>query len=55
MRQLMSPLGPSRRFTAKQRFGRFSNRPFEVKHFQTVHPHGIGVTRGHVLLSGIGT
>jgi hypothetical protein len=23
MRQLMSPLGPSRRFTAKQRFGRF--------------------------------
>jgi hypothetical protein len=35
--------------------GRFSNRPVGVKRFQTIHLHGIGVARGLVLLSGIGT
>src|SRR6516165_2928198 len=34
---------------------RFSNRPAEVKRFQTVHGSGVDVTRGLVLLSGIGT
>jgi hypothetical protein len=34
---------------------RFSNRPFGVKHFQTIHHRGVDVARGLVLLSGIGT
>src|SRR6202166_4871567 len=34
---------------------RFSNRPFGVKHFQTIHLCGVDVARGLVLLSGIGT
>src|ERR1700674_2751036 len=34
---------------------RFSNRPFGVKHFQTIHQCGVDVARGLVLLSGIGT
>ena len=34
---------------------RFSNRPFGVKHFQTIHRWGVDVTRGLVLLLGIGT
>ena len=34
---------------------RFSNRPFGVKHFQTIHQCGVGVARGLVLLFGIGT
>ena len=33
---------------------RFSNRPVGVKRFQTVHLCGISVTRGRMLLSGIG-
>jgi hypothetical protein len=33
----------------------FSNRPVGVKRFQTIHLHGTGITRGLVLLSGIGT
>jgi hypothetical protein len=33
----------------------FSNRPFGVKHFQTIHLCGVDVARGLVLLSGIGT
>ena len=35
-------------------FGRFSNRPFGVKRFQTIHRHGVDVARGLVLLFGIG-
>ena len=31
---------------------RFSNRPFGVKHFQTVHRCSVDVTRGLVLLFG---
>ena len=34
---------------------RFSNRPFEVKRFQTIHHHSVDVARGLVLLFGIGT
>ena len=34
---------------------RFSNRPFGVKHFQTIHHCNIDVARGLVLLFGIGT
>jgi hypothetical protein len=33
----------------------FSNRPFGVKHFQTVHHCNVDVARGLVLLFGIGT
>ena len=33
----------------------FSNRPFEVKHFQTIHQCGVDVAGGLVLLFGIGT
>src|SRR5258705_544370 len=34
---------------------RFSNRPFGVKHFQTIHQCGVDVARGLLLLFGIGT
>ena len=34
---------------------RFSNRPFGVKHFQTIHLCGVDITRELVLLFGIGT
>ena len=34
---------------------RFSNRPFGVKRFQTIHRHSVDVARGLVLLFGIGT
>ena len=36
-------------------FVRFSNRPFGVKHFQTIHHCSVDVARGLVLLFGIGT
>jgi len=34
---------------------RFSNRPFEVKRFQTIRHCNVDVSRGLVLLFGIGT
>jgi hypothetical protein len=34
---------------------RFSNRPFGVKRFQTIHHCSVDVARGLVLLFGIGT
>jgi hypothetical protein len=34
---------------------RFSNRPFGVKHFQTIRRCGVDVTHGLVLFFGIGT
>src|ERR1022692_4859777 len=34
---------------------RFSNRPFEVKHFQTIHHCSVDVAHGLALLFGIGT
>ena len=36
-------------------FGRFSNRPFGVKRFQTIHHCSVDVAHGLVLLFGIGT
>ena len=33
----------------------FSNRPVGVKRFQTIHHHSVDVSRGLVLLFGIGT
>ena len=33
----------------------FSNRPFGVKRFQTIHHCSVDVAHGLVLLSGIGT
>jgi hypothetical protein len=33
----------------------FSNRPFGVKRFQTIHRYGVDVARGLALLFGIGT
>ena len=33
----------------------FSNRPFRVKRFQTIHHCSVDVSRGLVLLFGIGT
>jgi hypothetical protein len=37
------------------RYVRFSNRPFGVKHFQTIHHDSVDVAHGLVLLFGIGT
>jgi hypothetical protein len=34
---------------------RFSNRPFGVKHFQTIHRYSVDIAHGLVLLFGIGT
>jgi hypothetical protein len=33
----------------------FSNRPFEVKRFQTIHPCNVDIAHGLALLFGIGT
>ena len=33
----------------------FSNRPFEVKRFQTIHHHSFDIARGLLLLFGLGT
>src|ERR1700745_3699429 len=41
----LSPCGPSRHFAAAQQLGRFSNRPFEVKHFQTIRHCNVDVDR----------
>jgi hypothetical protein len=35
--------------------GRFSNRPFEVKHYQTIRHCNVDVAHGLALLFGIGT
>jgi hypothetical protein len=40
---------------ADSQFGRFSNRPFEVKHFQTIRHCNVDVAHGLALLFGIGT
>src|SRR5262245_11162833 len=34
---------------------RFSNRPFRVKRFQTIHHYSVDVAHGLALLFGIGT
>ena len=47
---------PSQRFIKKMAPNvRFSNRPFEVKRFQTIHHDSVDVAHGLVLLFGIGT
>src|SRR6478735_7200643 len=40
--------------THKTRDVSFSNRPFGVKRFQTIHHHSVDVAHGLVLLFGIG-
>src|SRR5665213_1683627 len=50
-----SASGTKRTFAALQQFVRFSNRPFGVKRFQTIHRCSVDVARGLVLLFGIGT
>jgi hypothetical protein len=42
-------------FSDMARNVRFSNRPFGVKRFQTIHHDGIDVAHGLALLFGIGT
>ena len=51
----MSASGTSRHSPRRNIFGRFSNRPFGVKHFQTFHLCSVDVAHGLVLLFGIGT
>ena len=51
----MAPFDQKLRPIRKRHF-RFSNRPFGVKRFQTIHHHcSVDVARGLVLLFGIGT
>ena len=50
----MSALPPKADIRQRNCDVRFSNRPFGVKHFQTVHRCS-DVTHGLVLLFGIGT
>src|SRR6516165_1419847 len=47
--------GRKRRFAAARMFGRFSNRPSGVKHFQVIHHLSVDVAHGLALLSGLGT
>jgi hypothetical protein len=51
----MSVVGTNLPFAALQNYVRFSNRPFRVKRFQTIHDCGVNVARGLALLSGLGT
>jgi len=46
---------PIASFRCGVEFGRFSNRPFEVKHFQTIRHCNVDVAHGLALLFGIGT
>jgi hypothetical protein len=51
----MSALPPKADIAERNWDVRFSNRPVGVKRFQTIHDCGVGITRGLVLLYGIGT
>ena len=51
----MSALGHERKYSGRAKRVRFSNRPFGVKRFQTIHHFSVDVARGLVLLFGIGT
>jgi hypothetical protein len=51
----MSQFGSSAMFRARAWHFRFSNRPFRVKHFQTIHRYCVDTARELVLLFGIGT
>jgi hypothetical protein len=46
----MSESGTKLPFAAVQNYVRFSNRPFRVKRFQTIHDCGVNVARGLALL-----
>ena len=46
---------PFATFRYAAEFGRFSNRPVRVKHFQAIHRFSVNVAHGLVLLFGIGT
>jgi hypothetical protein len=50
-----SESGPSRHIASPRDLGCFSNRPFEVKHFQTIRHCNVDVAHGLALLFGIGT
>ena len=54
-RRLVSAIGPQRQSAAPNNNVRFSNRPFGVKRFQTIHRCSVDVAHGLVLLFGIGT
>jgi hypothetical protein len=47
--------GPNPNSTHVRCYVGFSNRPFGVKRFQTIHHRSVNVARGLVLLFGIGT
>ena len=51
----MAAFGTKLPFAAAQNYVRFSNRPFGVKRFQTIHHYSVDVAHGLVLLFGIGT
>ncbi len=51
----MSPFWPKADILIAWTNVRFSNRPFGVKHFQTIRRCSVDVTHGLVLLFGIGT
>ena len=53
--RVMSALGQERTSGLTKRHVCFSNRPFGVKRFQTIHRCSVDVARGLVLLFGIGT
>jgi hypothetical protein len=50
-----SPAAPMKWLKGNFLHVRFSNRPFGVKHFQTIHHYSVDVAHGLVLLFGIGT
>src|SRR4249919_742140 len=51
----MSPVMALLRHRKTQIEVRFSNRPFRVKRFQTIHHYSVDVAHGLVLLFGLGT
>ena len=51
----MSALGHERQNSSRANRVRFSNRPFGVKRFQTIHHCSVDVAHGLALLFGIGT
>ena len=51
----MSALPPKADIKDTHRHVCFSNRPFGVKHFQTIHHCSVDVAHGLLLLFGIGT
>src|SRR5438034_5531662 len=51
----MSAFGSKADIAISGRHVRFSNRPFGVKHFQTIRRCSVDVAHGLVLLFGIGT